>query len=222
MKDLLDEPKRPWGRYVTPTMLKGYLAGDDKCFFKLWFMGNYDFEKRAEDPESLKRLAEWNRDHDAMVAAKKVELESDGFKVKLEHQMKIKGRHATLSGRLDILALKDEFVHVWDCKTGKKRDADKEQVRIYVHGLPLTDAFNHPLFPGSENEIQGFVEYRDGSVVDVFPDVEKRDLMSELIASVDTANAPSLTPSRFECMRCKIANCPEREEDLEGDSGGMF
>ncbi len=218
MRDPLTEPKRQWGTYVTPTLLKGFLAGDHECLWKLWFCANYDFEKMPMDEDDAARLKEWNKQHDAQVQRRAQLLRDDGFTVKVEHRVKIKFDNGiVIRGDLDILAMKQEFIHIWDEKTGKRRLSDHEQVRIYLALLPLTTDFNHPLFKEEANEYQGFVEYTNDRIEDVLLDpAGDLDRLKLLLREVLWDGKPTpgerleRKPSKHECLWCKVKNCPDR------------
>ena len=219
MRDPLTEERRPWGRYLTPTLLKGFLAGDHVCEWKLWVFANFKFEKREEDAASAARLVQWNKDHNRMVKARAAKLREEGFMVRVEHSLKLKFPDKTvISGTMDILATLNEFIHIWDGKTGRRRDADHQQVRIYLALLQRTTKFNRPLFEDEPNEWQGFVEYR-ASVEDVFPADEDYSRIVDLVKRAGVKDPPARTPSQHECRYCKIANCPDREEVVSGEGG---
>lgn len=210
--------RRPWGRYLTPTLLKGFLAGDHFCEWKLWFSANFKFEYQPMAPEDAERLNRWRKDHDERVESLCVELEGQGWKVSREHRVQVKfPDKTTLRGDIDCLAQMDEFTHVWDVKTGRRRVQDEEQVRIYLAVLAKTDRFKTPLLSGGM-ALQGMVRYNTGDPVEVHPDEGDYPRIVALVKAVSASKAPPRTATYYECRYCKIADCPDRAEKDSGSS----
>jgi CRISPR/Cas system-associated exonuclease Cas4 (RecB family) len=125
---------------------------------------------------------------------------------------------AVLTGRADLVAVRDGKAIVIDCKTGKYRSFHAFQVRLYMYFLGHHQS-EHPAHGCSE--ILGRVLYNHCKVdipaaaVKTVPEILKR-YMPLLIS--DTAPTP--TPSYSECRFCDIGKelCPERIDTEPSES----
>lgn len=145
--------------YVWPTWVTGLLSGDKQCTFALWYRAHFKYEKRRDDSFDS---AAWSAGHQQLLLRRVKELSADGWTCRVEGQndFKLKGRTALLSGKPDILALRDGEVLVVDCKTGKPRNSDFWQVLVYMVAVPRTVPFKEPV-----TRFRGEVCYPHGSVV---------------------------------------------------------
>jgi len=104
------------GTYVWVSWLTKQMAGEESCRWRLWFKANNKFDKMPSDFD----LAKWTADHTQLLHSRADHLRADGYAVYLEGQndFRLKGSSgATLSGKADIVALKDGDACVIDCKT---------------------------------------------------------------------------------------------------------
>ena len=187
--------------------LSKQIAGEDSGRWKLWFKAHNKFEKVPGDFN----LAKWTVDHTDMLQARTEELRGEGYEVFVEGQndFKLDGKNgATLSGKADIVAIRDDDACVVDCKTGGDKNSDKIQVLLYMLALPI----NAPHCRG--RRLRGEVQYRSG-LVHIPPEEVDSHLRERLRRFMDIAaasEAPLKVPSYSECNFCGLtaADCPER------------
>jgi CRISPR/Cas system-associated exonuclease Cas4 (RecB family) len=194
--------------YIWVSWLAKYLA-EPKCQYSWWFRVHYQYDKCEEmGPQ----LAEWNREHTAMMNERRAELEEAGFVVRMEsdNEFKIEGKFATIAGKPDITAAMIgtvRYTYVIDGKTGIERDSDQWQVRIYLYALPRA---RKDLIAGS---LEGEVHYKVGDRrVKVMLSQRDEKKIIEGILRLSHPTPPAKVPSRDECKFCNIgiADCPER------------
>ena len=192
--------------YIWVTWLAKLLGGD-QCVWKVWFLAHYKHAKLAE--KDAERLAEWNRDHNAMMRAHKALLEEEGWDVQTEREFRLEGKTATIAGKEDLVATMPGHILVVDGKTGRRRDADFWQVLIYLYAR-----LHAPTKPDERIKLSGMVLYKSGSLVDVrIADVDRREPeLLHVISQVAGDTPPARNPSRFECEKCSIRaeDCPVR------------
>lgn len=216
----VDRPRRE--PYVWVTWLTKLLAGESRCVWRTWYKACFKYEKRPEDESRKGFFAEWTAKHDALQQARIKSLEAAGYLVRMEEaaEFKLKGKAGTLSGKPDIVAIKDAApILVEDTKAGRQRESDAWQVLIYLLALPLT------WLRGADQPLQGNVVYKDQRIVPVRALAgPEREAISNLLKTVTNRDVePARAPSWSECRYCDIANCPERvEKEPMGDAGGLF
>lgn len=199
--------------YIWATWLAKLLGGH-QCVWSAWFKAHYRYEKHEEQAADL---AEWNREHTAMMVRRRRELEREGFTVQFEDEnsFKIEGETAVVAGKPDIVALKPGLALVVDGKTGRERDSDIWQVLIYLFALPK--AFKDL----AGRVLEGEVQYkRDDQRVTVTPEELTPERLSQVVALIKTIGSdtpPAKAPSAHECLRCNIgpADCPQRVRQPE-------
>ena len=202
-----DSPRpRP---YIWVSWLTGLLSGMDKCTWKIWKKAHFRYAKRPDDGSF--DVKEWTRQHDAMTQARALKLREAGYRVTIEdsNAFKIEGKKATLAGKADLIAVKEDEKRalVVDEKSGRVKDSDEWQVLIYML------AFSRLRLKGYV--IDGEVEYR-GSSKYITPDQytpEVEDKIFKLIQVVGGDEEPARVPSAMECRFCDIATCPDRWKD---------
>jgi CRISPR/Cas system-associated exonuclease Cas4 (RecB family) len=192
--------------YVYVTWVAKLLGGNE-CMWSAWFKAHHKYAKFERDAEQLK---EWNREHTALMAIRRTELEAEGWTVYTEdaNSFTLEGQTADVAGKPDIVATLDDQVLIVDGKTGRRRDSDQWQVLLYLYALPLV---RREMATGKE--LVGEVFYKAGRPVLVEPpSAEQVEQMVRLIKVIAAAAPPARTPSQFECSRCdiSIADCPQR------------
>lgn len=191
--------------YLWVTWLTKILAGEQSCEWATWFKAHFsDYEKQPRSTD----LVAWTARHGEMVRKRADELRGEGYEVFVEDQNKftMKGSAATLQGKPDIVAVKDDDILVVDCKSGKQRDSDHFQVLIYMMVLPLT----HDACKGKA--VRGELEYKDYRVlIDALP-TKVRQLIVSTIQRVAQPDPLPLAPSYNECRFCEITSkdCKKR------------
>ena len=118
---------------------------------------------------------------------------------------------ATLAGRPDIIARREDKAVIVDTKTGHDSPSHAVQVMIYLYAIPRA------LERYRGTELRGQVTYRDHTVrisVDAVDDQFIQNL-GALIRRVSGDEPARRVPSRAECRFCDIsaADCPARVED---------
>ncbi len=209
-----DEPR---GRaYVWASWITKLLAGESRCWYAAWYKAMHKYLKRPDAPDRADFFAEYNKTHDRIVADRVEELKAAGWTVKVEEEgeFKIRGSGGDLSGKPDIVAMKDNVALIVDAKSGKARDSDHWQVRLYALFLPMS-------WLKGFGEIRGEVEYRDHIEQVKLTPARDREKIGAALRIVTGAVAPVATPGA-DCKFCDIARCEFRHEKAEGDAGGVF
>lgn len=193
--------------YVYATWLAKLLGGNE-CQWSAWFKAHHKYVKFERDAE---KLQEWNRDHTELMQQRRAQLEADGWTVYNEdaNSFTLEGEKADVAGKPDLVAVMDDQVLLIDGKTGRKRESDAWQVRLYLWALPLVRK------DLKDKALAGEVEYKTGRTkhapVDPPSDAHIEQMVS-LIRVVAGEKPPAKVPSEWECGRCDIglADCPQR------------
>jgi len=186
--------------YIWVTWLTKLLAGDSACAWSAWFRAHHtEYHKLPPDFD----LATWTLEHNELVSARRDQLLEDGCDVFIEDANAFKrvGRTGiVVSGRPDILAIRDGTGVIEDCKTGRPRTSDPLQVLLYMLLLPI----KNPRCAGLE--ISGRVVYRT-SAIDVPSDRLSDDFrlrFTEVVHRVGGEKPLPKSPSWAECQWCDI------------------
>lgn len=201
--------------YIWVTWLSALLGGR-QCVWSAWFKAHYKYDKFEEEAGNL---AEWNRDHNRMMRARRIELEEAGWAVAVEAQneFKLEGAVAVVAGKPDIVATLPGHVLVVDGKTGRERDSDWWQVLLYLFALPKSR-------PDLVGGLEGEVHYKRGDKRVTVPATaltpDRLDDIVTLIKTIGGATPPAKAPSRDECKRCNIGvgDCPQRVQAVQQET----
>ena len=139
--------------------------------------------------------------------------EQRGFTVSVERQndFRLQVAGATISGRPDIVAWRDDEAVIVDAKAAKPNPSHEIQVMLYMTWLPLINPKVQKVKPSGE------VYYGEEDVIDI-PAASVNDRFREitegLISRVTSRMPPRKAPSVGECRFCPISSryCPERRE----------
>lgn len=214
-------PIRRLGKaYIWITWLSQLLGGK-QCVWSAWFKSHYKYVKVQE--EEARELAEWSAQHDALMRARRQELERLGYRVTSEGQneFKLEGELAIIAGKPDLVARHAgkadsgaaPHTVIVDGKTGLQRHSDFFQVLIYLF------VFNRPHFREAlqlVGELSGEIQYKRGDIREDVPLGEltpaREQQIVALIKTIAGEDPPARVPSREECKRCNIGplDCPER------------
>ncbi len=201
--------KKRFKPYAWVTWLASLLAGEKLCKYAVWLPTQYQFEKPPSNYDSS--------EHDEMVIQRASQLQAEGFTVYVEYanSLKVNGKifDICVAGRPDIVAIKDSWVVVEDCKTGKRRDSHRFQVLLYMLLLPLAPETKHYC----QGQIpHGRLVYPDGTVEIPAWAVDRqfKQLLRQTIATICSTTPPIATPSAWECCYCNIpdAYCSARSD----------
>ncbi len=203
--------------YVWVTWITKLLAGEASCVWSAWLRAHY---QTARVPTELD-LGTWQMDHSALLRKTVAEHEQNGYTVYAEGQnlFTLKGKSGTLSGKPDVVAIKDTAGWIVDTKTGAPKASDRIQVMLYMWALPKTN----PAFEGVTFE--GKVVYKCGYNI-IKPDEIDTTFVKrvgELMKEVCGEGEPHKAPSFKECQFCPVTpeDCVERvekEKVLEGET----
>jgi hypothetical protein len=192
--------------YVWVSWVTKVLAGESTCVWSAWLRAHY---QTAKKPNGLD-LGSWQMDHTAMIRRASQDHERQGYKVWTESQnlFMLKGRSGTLSGKPDVVAVKDNAGWVVDTKTGSPRASDRVQVMLYMWALPKTNpAFAGVTFDGKVIYKSGFTVVSAGEIDEVF--VRR---VGELMKEICGDREPHKAPSYGECLHCPLTpeDCSDR------------
>ncbi len=196
--------------YVWTTWVTRLMAGEATCEWAAWFRAHHTYDRLPSDFN----LAKWTMEHTALLREHVVALRADGYDVFAEEQnaFKMRGqRGVTLSGKPDIVALRDNTLLVIDCKTGQPRHSDHIQVLVYMLILPYV----RTLWKG--RDFCGRVQYKDNAVEIPGAAVDDafRTLFRHTMTQVGGDHALTRVPSYTECRYCDISrgDCPQRIDE---------
>ncbi|UCF10857.1 MAG: hypothetical protein JSW65_04030 [Candidatus Bipolaricaulota bacterium] len=188
--------------YIWVTWLTKLLAGESQCEWSAWFRAHHTaYDKVPSDFD----LASWTMDHNELVAARREQLLEDGYEVFIEDENAFKRIGSTgiiVSGKPDILAIRERIGVVEDCKTGRPRASDQLQVLVYLLLLPIRN-------PRCANlSLSGRVVYKT-KAVDIPAsalDGAFRQRFVDLVHRVGGETPLAKLPSWSECRWCDIAS----------------
>ena len=120
--------------YVWVSWITKLLAGESSCVWSAWLRAHY---QTAKAPNGFD-MGTWQMDHSAMLRKTAADHEKEGYRVHTESQnmFALKGKTGTLSGKPDVVAVKDMEGWVVDTKTGSPKASDRVQVMIYMWAMP--------------------------------------------------------------------------------------
>ena len=199
MKSLRSEP------YIWVTWLTKLLAGESACEWSAWFRAHHkDYDKLPVDFD----LAKWTMEHGELVNSRREQLRNDGYDVYVEDEnafRRIGKTGIVVSGKPDILAIRDGQGVIEDCKTGRPRTSDQLQVLVYMLLLPINNERCRNI------ALSGRVVYRT-SAVDIpmtALDDAFRGRFVELVQRVGGDSPLAKVPLWSECRWCDIgpADC---------------
>ena len=202
---------REGGPYIWPIWLPKLLAGIDRCEWKIWFQVHHD-GKTWEKLESDFDLTRYNIEHTELLRLYTEEYEQRGFTVTVERQndFKVYAGQATISGRPDLVAIRDDEAVIVDAKAAKPNPSHEIQVMLYMSWLPLVNPNLH------EVKLSGEVYYGEEAGITIpasKADQRFKGITAGLIGRVTSKTpASESVPSDSECKFCPISSaipCPE-------------
>ena len=203
--------------YIWTTWLPRLLTGENSCEFAPWFKAHYqDWDRVPSDFNQ----AQWMLNHTALLNERRANWEVGGYSVEVEGQntFQLCGRSATLSGKPDLIAHREDDVVIVDAKTGHESPSHAVQVMIYLYAVPRA------LERYKNAKLSGQVTYRDHTVRVPAESVDDRFVqnLGGLIRRLSADEPARRVPSRQECRFCDIttADCPERIEEASEPEAG--
>lgn len=191
--------KKRFKPYAWVTWLASVLAEEKLCKYAVWLPTQYQIEKPASNYDPS--------EHDEMVIQRASQLQAEGFTVYVEYanSLKVNGKifDICVAGRPDIIAIKDSWLVVEDCKTGKRRNSHRFQVLLYMLLLPLAPETQHHC---QGHTPHGRLVYPDEIVEIPAWNVDRqfKQLLRQTIATICSTTPPNSTPSPWECRYCNI------------------
>lgn len=194
--------------FVWVSWISKLMAGEHQCQWASWFRSHYQWNKL---PSSFD-LARWTAEHMEMLRARRATLEAQGFTVYTEGQNAFKLTGETgiqVSGKPDIVAIREPETYVEDCKTGTPRHSDHFQVLVYMLSLPHMEGAGR-----GRRRLDGRIVYGN-RIVDIPSakiDAQLRELFRKTVLMIGGQKPARKVPSWGECQFCDIskADCPER------------
>ena len=187
-------------------------AGLDSCEWKIWFQVHHDSRSWDKLPSDFD-LTRYNLEHTELVRLCTEEYEHRGFTVSVERQndFRLQLAGATISGRPDIIAWRDDEAVIVDAKAAKPNPSHEIQVMLYMTWLPMIDSRLQKV------KLSGEVYYVEESTINIpAASVNNRfkEITTGLIGRVTSKTPPRKAPSISECRFCPISSqyCPERRE----------
>ena len=203
--------------YIWTTWLPRLLTGENSCEWAIWFKAHHQSWERV--PSDFDQ-AKWMLDHTALVNERIKNWTVGGFEVDVEAQnrFELRGKTATLAGRPDIIAHREDEAVIVDAKTGHDSPSHAVQVMIYLYAVPKALQWHRG------RKLRGQVTYRDHTVripAEAVDDAFIENL-GALIRRLSDNEPTRRVPSRQECRFCDIAaaECPERIEETSQPEAG--
>ncbi len=196
--------------HVWPTWLPKLIVGLDRCEWKTWFQVHHD-GKTWEKLESEFDLTRYNIEHTELLRLCTEEYEQRGFTVTVERQndFKVYAGQATISGRPDLVALRDGEAVIVDAKAAKPNPSHEIQVMLYMNWLPLLNP------KPREAKLSGEVYYGEEAVIDIPAsrvDERFKEITAVLIGRVTSKTPARKASSASECRFCPISSQYSRED----------
>ncbi len=127
--------------------------------------------------------------------------------IEAQNRFELRGRTATLAGRPDIIARREDHAVIVDAKTGHDSPSHAVQVMIYLYAIPKAIERYRSL------KLRGQVTYRDHTVRISAEAVDDQFIqnLGALIRRLSADEPARRVPSGSECRFCDISavDCPE-------------
>ena len=206
-------PQRREHPYIWATWLPRLLTGENSCEWAVWFKAHH--QNWSRQPSDFDQ-AQWLLDHTALLNERRANWEVGDYDVDVEAQnrFELRGKTATLAGRPDIIAHREDDGVIVDAKTGHDSPSHTVQVMIYLYAVPKA------LRRYRETKLSGQVTYRDHTVRIPAEAVDEKFIqnLGALIRRLSADEPARRVPSQQDCRFCDITaeDCPVR---VDGDSG---
>ena len=196
--------------YIWATWLAKLLPDEAHCQWAGWFRAHYqDWTRPPSDFDNAK----WMLDHTALLNRERDSRESLGYTVHVENQnsFRLRGRYATLAGKPDIIAVKNNDAVIIDAKTARASPHHTVQVMLYQYVVPK--ALDH--YRGME--FRGHVAYPQSNVGIPASRIDKSfvDSLGTMIRRLAADTPARKVPSFAKCRFCDITGA-DRPERVEG------
>lgn len=194
--------------YVWVSWITKLLTGESTCIWSAWLRAHF---QTAKVPNGFDSNG-WQVQHAALLRRTASDYEKEGYTVFTEDQnsFMLKGKTGTLSGKPDVVAVKDTTGWIIDTKTGSPKASDRIQVMVYMWALQKAN----PALAGVT--FHGKVMYGTGYNIIKPEEIDEKFVktVGELMRIVCGEDEPHKAPSFAECQHCPITkeDCAHRVE----------
>ena len=198
--------KKRFYPYLWVTRLAALLANEKSCKYAVSLLAKYQFDKHSSNYDSS--------EHDEMVIQRAAQLQAEGFTVYVENanSFKVNGQKfdICIAGRPDIVAIKDGWTVVEDCKSGKPKDSHRMQVLLYMLLLPAAKETKEFCQNGKIPHGRLIYKHTTKEIPAYAVDQEFKNRLHNLIAAICDIIPPKPNASIDECRYCSIpkSHCP--------------
>ena len=127
---------------ISVSVLSKVMVGQETCLFKIW----HRMRHKEKDETVSKKLALWIANHTKMVTDLSIGLKEG--RLSREKWLAIEILKGTLLGKPDLIHVKDNSVTVYECKSGKRNEADCIQLLVYLYILDKLKPYGDKMLTG--------------------------------------------------------------------------
>ena len=127
---------------ISASVLSKIMAGQETCLFKIW----HKMRHKEEDETVSKELASWIANHTKMVTDLSMGLK-EGRLIR-EKWLAVEILKGTLLGKPDLIHVENSSITVYECKSGKRNEADCIQLLMYLYILDKLKPYGDKLLTG--------------------------------------------------------------------------
>ncbi|MYC29403.1 MAG: Dna2/Cas4 domain-containing protein [Chloroflexi bacterium] len=212
---------RSAGPYVWVSWINKLLVGEAACEWGAWFKAQHEGHSWEKVPSDFDQV-QWLLKHVELLEQTRMYYERQGYMVTLDSQNSfvLRGHTATLAGKPDLVATRDNEVVVVDVKVGQTNPANTAQVMLYLYALPraFKTRFEGTIMSGQVVYPEGPVEVPGEAVDESFVSA-----VGTLMRRLGNSLPPRKVPSWAECRYCSIGprDCLSRVEAEETPMTGI-
>ena len=125
------------GPFIWITWLSKLLAGQNECEWAASFKARYETDSWQKRDSGFDGFS-WRAKNSEAVRDCRDRMERQGYTMSIEGQnhFTLQGSAATLGGKPDLIAQRDNISTIVEVKTGTCRDADSLQAMLYMYAVP--------------------------------------------------------------------------------------
>ena len=200
------------GPYIWVTWLTRLLVGENSCEWSSWFRAQHEGWRWEKMPSLFDQVG-WQLAHTAATNESRQRWEEHGYTVFTENQnsFTLRGRHAALGGKPDLIALMGDSGTIIDVKTGRPSPSHGVQVMLYMYAVPRAMGQHRGV------SFDGKIVYTDHQVDIPAMAVDETFIknLSQLVLRLSAPEPARRVPSPRECGFCDIssADCPKRNAE---------
>jgi len=196
---LQTQPKKRLTPYAWVTTIAQLMAEEKPCYYAPWLRTQYHIPTSPSDYDST--------NHDEMLIQRAVELQNQEHQITVENPNSIKvfGNKfkICIAGRPDIIAIKNDWVIVEDCKSGKKRKSHRYQVLLYMLLLRHADNTKEQC---KNRQLLGRLIYPDETedISSIYLDQTFLDKLHQTLKILTSLEIPTPQANQWNCRYCTI------------------